>query len=127
MRIRHSRILLHLTLAGILAGLACDVALAAAPYRGRPVEQVLDELARAANLQLVYTSAVVPPATVVAIEPTPGPPQEAIVQVLAPLGLQLQRIEGRIYSVVPQREPPAPASAPATAPAAPAPEPIANI
>jgi hypothetical protein len=127
MRSRHFRIPLPLTAACVLAGLACHVAMAAPPYRGRPVEQVLDELARAANLQLVYTSAVVPPATVVATEPTPGPPQEAIAQVLAPLGLQLQRIEGRIYSVVPQRGTPAPATAPATAPAPAAPEPIANI
>ena len=127
MRIRHSRIILHLTLAGILAGPACDSAMAAAPYRGRPVEQVLDELARAANLQLIYTSAVVPPAAVVAVEPAPGPPQEAITQVLAPLGLQLQRIEGRIYSVVPQRDARAATSAPAPAPVPAAPEPIANI
>lgn len=127
MRIRHSRLLALTVAACTLASPACNVAQAAAPYRGRPVQQVLDELARAADLQLVYTSAVVPPAAVVAVEPTPGPPHESIAQVLSSMGLRLQRVEGRIYSVVPQRD-----SSPA--PATPAPpgrpavdEPIAEV
>jgi hypothetical protein len=106
----------------------CGVALAAAPYRGQPVEQVLDELARAANLQLIYTSAVVPPTAVVTVEPTPGPPQETIAQVLAPLGLQLQHIEGRIYSVVPEfASPPTPSPATVPATVAPREERIAEV
>jgi hypothetical protein len=111
----------------IASCIACTAA-AAAPYRGRPVSAALDELAAAGQLQLVYTSAVVPPAAIVTTEPVAGPALEAIAQVLSPLGLQLQRIEGRIYSVVPQREPAAPASATAAIPPPPLrDEPIAEI
>ncbi len=53
----------------LLACLGVNAAQAAAPYRGRAVDAVLDELATAADVQLVYTSAVVPGATVVAVEP----------------------------------------------------------
>ena len=84
-------------------------AYAAAPFRGRPVQAVLAELAAAGNLQLVYTSAVVPPTAIQATEPTAGPALESIAQVLAPLGLQLRRVEGNIYSIVPQAEPTTPA------------------
>ena len=83
---------------------------AAAPFRGRPVQAVLDELAAAGGIQLVYTSAVVPPAAILKAEPTAGPALEAIAQVLATLGLQLQRIEGNIYSIVPQPKPMTPAA-----------------
>ncbi|MGL6224037.1 MAG: TonB-dependent receptor plug domain-containing protein, partial [Steroidobacteraceae bacterium] len=84
-------------------------AYAAAPFRGRPVQAVLTELAAAGNLQLVYTSAVVPPTAIQATEPTAGSALESIAQVLAPLGLQLRRAEGNIYSIVPQAEPTTPA------------------
>ena len=46
---------------------------AAAPYRGRPVDAVLGELAATGEFQLVYTSAVVPSSAKVAVEPTAGP------------------------------------------------------
>src|SRR5512137_1765008 len=89
----------------LLACLGAGAAQAAAPYRGRSVDSVLDELAAAANVQLVYTSAVVPATATVTAEPSAGPALEAIDQVLAPLGLKLQRVEARIYSVVPAQEP----------------------
>ena len=88
----------------LLACLGVSAVQAAAPYSGRAVDAVLDELAAAANVQLVYTSAVVPATATVATEPSAGPALEAIAQVLTPLGLQLQRIEGRVYSIVPAKE-----------------------
>ena len=114
----------------LLACLGASAAQAAAPYRGRSVDSVLDELATAANVQLVYTSAVVPATATVAAEPSAGPAIEVMAQVLAPLGLKLQRIQGRIYSVVPENEsqrssaaaPPTPA-----APASPLQDPIADV
>jgi len=92
------------TAVALLACLGANAVHAAAPYRGRSVDAVLDELAAAANVQLVYTSAVVPATATVGTEPSAGPALEAIAQVLTPLGLKLQRIEGRIYSVVPEKE-----------------------
>ncbi len=85
----------------LLACLGVNAVQAAAPYRGRAVDDVIDELAAAANVQLVYTSAVVPFTAVVATEPSAGPALERLTQVLASLGLKLQRVEGRVYSVVP--------------------------
>ena len=95
----------------LLACLGVNAVQAAAPYRGRSVDAVLDELAAAANVQLVYTSAVVPATATVGIEPSAGPALEAIAQVLTPLGLKLQLIEGRIYSVVPAKESKRPSAA----------------
>jgi len=86
----------------LLACLGASAAQAAAPYRGRSVDAVLDELATAANVQLVYTSAVIPATATVTAEPSAGPAIEVIAQVLAPLGLKLQRIQGRIYSIAPK-------------------------
>ena len=114
----------------LLACLGANAAQAAAPYRGRSVDAVLDELAAAADVQLVYTSAVVPATATVTAEPTAGPALEAIAQVLAPLGLKLQRIQGRIYSVVPEQESKRSSAAapPATAAVAePRNEPIADV
>ena len=127
MRICHPRFLTLAAVVCVLAGPACNLAQAAAPYRGRPVQQVLDELASAGSLQLIYTSAVVPPAAVVTVEPTPGPPQEAIAQVLATLGLRLQRVEGRIYSIVPEGKSAAAAAAPTTPPGPVADESITEV
>ena len=90
----------------VLACLGVNAAQAAAPYRGRAVDAVLDELATAADVQLVYTSAVVPVSTIVDVEPSPGPALETLMQVLAPLGLKLQRVEGRVYSIVPVSQSP---------------------
>jgi hypothetical protein len=102
----------------LLAWLGVNAVQAAAPYRGRSVDAVLDELAAAANVQLVYTSAVVPATATVGTEPSAGPALEAITQVLTPLGLKLQRIEGRIYSVVPDKESKRPSTAVPGMPAA---------
>ena len=114
----------------VVACLGASLVQAAAPYRGRSVDAVLDELAAAANLQLVYTSAVVPATATVVTEPSAGPALEAIAQVLIPLGLKLRRIEGRIYAVVPEKEAKGPANAAPATPAAPSDphaEPIATI
>jgi hypothetical protein len=98
----------------LLACLGVNAVQAAAPYRGRTVDDVLDELAAAARLQLVYTSAVIPATATVTAEPSAGPALESIAQILAPLGLKLQPIEGRIYAVVPATDlQAAPRSAPA--------------
>ncbi len=111
----------------LLACLGASALQAAAPYRGRSVDSVLEELAATASVQLVYTSAVVPATAIVGSEPSAGPALEAIAQILAPLGLELQRIEGRVYSVVPARESKrAPTAAPAV-PADPREEPIADV
>ncbi len=114
----------------LLAYLGINAAQAAAPYRGRAVDAVLDELATAADIQLVYTSAVVPVSTVVDVEPSPGPALETLMQVLAPLGLKLQRVEGRVYSIVPVSESPDSSTTASALPAArtdPRDEPIAAI
>ena len=101
----------------LMALLGAVAAHAAPPYRGRPVDAVLGELAAAGNFQLIYTSAVVPPSAKVAAEPTAGPALEVVAQLLAPLGLKLQRVEGRIYSIVPRADPADPRTAAASAPA----------
>ncbi|MBP7611420.1 MAG: Plug domain-containing protein, partial [Steroidobacteraceae bacterium] len=100
---------------------------AAAPYRGRPIDVVLGELAATGEFQLIYTSAVVPSSARVAVEPTAGPALEVVAQVLAPLGLKLQRVEGRIYSVVPQAGPDHSRTTAATAAADPRDDAIADI
>jgi hypothetical protein len=106
-------------LVGLVACAIAGSAWAAAPYRGRAVSAVIDELAAAGRVQLVYTSAVVPPATAVAVEPAAGPPLDVLAQVLRGLGLELQLVEGRIYSIVPERNPSAAAAESATTRGAP--------
>lgn len=73
---------------------------AAPPYAGRSLDAVLHELAAAGGVQLVYTSELVPPQVSVAREPTPGPPLEAIAQVLVPAGLALRHVSGQTYAIV---------------------------
>ena len=112
---------------GVTALFGALAAHAAAPYRGRPVDAVLGELATTGEFQLIYTSAVVPSSARVAVEPTAGPALEVVAQVLAPLGLKLQRVEGRIYSVVPQAGPDHSRTTAATAAADPRDDAIADI
>jgi hypothetical protein len=117
-------------LCSALAGLwlCASAAQAAPPYRGRAVDSVLRELAASGDFQLVYTSALVPDTALVAHEPAAGPALEVVAQVIAPLGLQLQRIDGRTYAIVTDRSPPAAARVPAnTAPPPNATESIATI
>ena len=89
----------------LTALLAAVSAMAAAPYRGRPVDAVLAELAAAGDFQLIYTSASIPAAATVAAEPAAGPALEVAAQVLAALDLKLQRVQGNIYSIVPRADP----------------------
>jgi hypothetical protein len=113
--------------AALILWLCATLAQAAAPYLGRPVDTVLRELAAAGSFQLVYTSALVPESLQVAREPSAGPALEVVAQVIAPFGLQLQRVDARTYAIVRGDE------AERTAAAVPAPtmqdtaEPIATI
>jgi hypothetical protein len=108
--------------------LCASPAQAAPPYRGRTVDSVLRELAAGSNFQLVYTSALVPASALVASEPAAGPAIEVVAQVIAPLGLQLQRVDGRTYAIVAEHSQAAAAPAAAiTAPPQNAAESIATI
>ena len=78
-------------------------AAAAGTYRGRSVDSALRELAAAGEFQLVYTSELVPAdRDGRRANRAAGPPLEVIAQVLAPLGLELRRVDGRTYAIVPQ-------------------------
>ncbi len=96
-------------------------AMAAAPYAGRPVDLALRELAGAAGVQLVYTTELVPASATVASEPAAGPPLEGIAQVIAPLGLQLRRLDGRSYALVRTDQRPDPSATRERSAVAPAP------
>jgi hypothetical protein len=73
---------------------------AAPPYAGRSLDDSLRELATAGNLQLVYTSALVPPDLTVEREPVASSPLEAITELLAPARLRLERIDERTFAIV---------------------------
>ncbi|HET9692983.1 MAG TPA: hypothetical protein VFP48_01270, partial [Steroidobacteraceae bacterium] len=92
---------------------AAPAALGAPPYAGRSLDETLHELAADGDLQLVYTSALVPAGSTVAREPSVGPPLETITAVLAQAGLALERIDERTYAIV--RAPRSPAVPAATA------------
>jgi hypothetical protein len=98
---KHSR---SWRLVSIAAWLACTVAptesSAAGPYVGRPVDAALRELATSGHFQLVYTSELVPAGATIAHEPGAGPPLEVVLQILAPLGLELRRIDRQTYAIV---------------------------
>jgi hypothetical protein len=115
------------TLVGLLACTVAGSAWAAAPYRGRAASAVIDELATAGHIQLVYTSAVVPAAAAIAVEPAPGPPLAVLDEVLSGMGLRLQQVEGRIYSIVPGRRTGAAAPADSTTTLAAPTVPLAEI
>jgi hypothetical protein len=83
----------------VLCGFAATTH-AATPYRGRPVEAVIRELAANGGLQLVYTRELVPTDLVVQREPTASTPVAALGEVLATAGLELRRIDDRTYAVV---------------------------
>jgi len=85
---------------GVAALLCCAAALAAGPpFRGRPVDEVLRELA-GRGLRLVYSSETVPPSLEVRVEPTGTSPVEILEQVLEPHGLRAERVGADTYAVV---------------------------
>jgi outer membrane receptor protein involved in Fe transport len=57
-----------------------------APYQGRPLAEVLEEL-RSGGLDLIFSSAVVPPDLRITVEPSTADPRGILDLILAPLGL----------------------------------------
>ncbi|MCC7259246.1 MAG: TonB-dependent receptor [Gammaproteobacteria bacterium] len=88
----------------------------AAPYAGRPVQEVLRELGNA-GVNVIYTTELVPPGLIVAAEPRAGAPLEVARAVLAAHGLALVAVAPGSYAVTraaaPAPEPAAPAGPPA--------------
>jgi len=89
-------------------------ALAAPPYAGRPLAEVLQEFS-GRGLQLVYSTDLVPPSLRVSDEPAAGDDLAVLQQLLAGHGLRAERVADGVYAVVR-----APAVADATLPGAPA-------
>jgi hypothetical protein len=77
----------------------CALASAAAPYLGRPLDEVLKEFA-GRGIELVYNSDIVPPSLGVTAEPTPGSDLEVLGQLLAQHGLRVERVAAGIYAIV---------------------------
>ncbi|HEX9208598.1 MAG TPA: TonB-dependent receptor [Steroidobacteraceae bacterium] len=83
----------------VLAAVPAVVA-AAGAYVGRSLDSALHELAESGHFQLVYTSELVPADAIVHREPGTGQPLDVVAQLLAPLGLELQRVDARTYAIV---------------------------
>lgn len=94
------------TAALLLAATFAVVANAAAPYLGKSVVAVLEEL-RAQGNQIAYSNILVPVDLEVTVEPTASAPMSAILEILELYGLTLQPDRG-VYLVVraPRPEPP---------------------
>ena len=73
----------------------------AAPYRGLPVDEVLQEL-RAGGLEFLYSSDLVKPWMRVEIEPKARDPQALLAEILAPHGITLARGPGDTLMLVRQ-------------------------
>ena len=84
----------------VLACLHATLAAAAPPYAGRPLDEVLGELAREGGYQLVYNSRLVPAEARVVAEPQAGAPLAVLEAVLAPLGLGTRAVAARTYAIV---------------------------
>ena len=100
----------------------CVAALAAsAGYAGRRVTEVLHELGLQ-GLRLIYSSETVPESLRVLREPVGDTPGEVLAEVLAPHGLQANRVGEQAYAIVRAEAPSAVPAAPGTPvpPAAPA-------
>jgi len=100
-----------------LAAAACflwacclQAALAAPPYAGRPLADVLREF-NERGLQLVYSTDLVPPSLVVKREPDAGDGLAVLGQLLAEHGLRAEQVADGVYAIVR-----APAGAVAAAP-----------
>ena len=96
------------------------VALAAPPYAGRPLEDVLREFP-GRGLQLVYNTDIVPPSLVVRREPAGGDDLAVLQALLAEHGLRAERVAEGLYAVV--RAP----AAVAVAGAGPRPAPVTSL
>jgi len=101
----------------------CAAALAASPgYAGRRVSEVLQELGLQ-GLRLIYSSETVPESLRVLREPVGDTPDEVLVEVLAPHGLQANRVGEAAYAIVraetPRKGPAAVAAPPPAVPASP--------
>ena len=73
----------------------------AAPYRGLPVDDVLQEL-RAGGLEFIYSSDLVKPWMRVELEPKARDPQALLAEILAPHGITLSRGPGETLMLVRQ-------------------------
>ena len=102
----------------IVCALSSFAASAAAPYAGRPLDDVLRELS-SRGLQLIYNQDLVPAGMRVLHEPKPGSDEALLDQVLAEHGLQAQQVGVGIYAIMRMDEPPAAAAAPPVATLAP--------
>lgn len=71
-------------------------------YAGRPVQEVLRELAKA-GLNIIYNSREIPAGLLVEQEPSGGVPAEIARQILEPLGFSLTQVGENAYAVIPQR------------------------
>jgi hypothetical protein len=87
------------TLAAAVTFLHCALALAAAPYLGRQLDEALREIS-SRGIELVYNSAIVPPSLKVTSEPAPGSDLEVLERLLAQHGLRADRVADGIYAVV---------------------------
>ena len=98
----------------LLAMLHSAAVIAAPPYAGRRLDEVLHEFS-ARGLQLIYSSRVVPPGLRVKREPAVGTDLEVLADLLAQHGLRTREISSGVHAIV---RAPAPAPGTAAAPAA---------
>jgi outer membrane receptor protein involved in Fe transport len=92
-------------------------ALAAAPYAGRPVREVLAELQRS-GLTLVYNDVLVPPGLRVTAEPVAREGLPLLREILAPHGLTARAVGPTTFAVIAAPAPAATAAAPPRPPVA---------
>lgn len=85
-------------------------AVAAAPYAGRPVGDVLREL-QARGLSLIYNDRLIPPGLLVLDEPRATEDLALLEEILAPHGLGLRRAGAAAWSIVRAAAPPGAATA----------------
>jgi hypothetical protein len=97
------------------AVLWCVAALAASPgYSGRRLTEVLHELGLQ-GLRLIYSSETVPESLRVLREPVGDTPGEVLAEVLAPHGLEANRVGENAYAIVRAQAPPVTPAGPAPA------------
>jgi hypothetical protein len=94
-----SSVRLQRTLLSIAAMLAMTAALAAPPYAGRPVQEVLEEL-RTHELNFIYNTQLVPRELTVRAEPKSGSGLAIAIEVLRQHELELLRVAPGTYAVV---------------------------
>lgn len=97
--------------AAVLLALLAETALAAAPYRGRPLSNVLNEVGTT-EMRLVYSSELIPAGLRVAVEPTATGGPALVEQLLAPHGLAAEHVGGIVYAVVRSKSPSPPGGVP---------------